>query len=932
MRSREVGVRNHLGGQAEVERLLRRPRCGASAAAPSPSPRRPAGAATTTTRSRRRARSPVNARLNPADSATIRTSAANANAAPGPGRHAVDRRDHRLGHRRERRSRSGCSARRTVRHSDARRRSLQQPDVLAQVLAHAEGAPGAGQHDAADRGVAGGVLQGVTQGYLGGDVQGVHRLRPVEPDGASRRRRPSTRTPALVGPSAASARRRAGCSWACRPGRRSARPPVCLDGQARFVVRCSGAIMVADTLRARRRRAPGNGHVEAGTRKGMPHGGHEAEDRRRPARGHQGGPGHRHARPPRGRRPPGRRDVGRPRPVSSATPSRPSPAEHTRQAQRGPGTVAVPGLRRVPEASGGSVTAVPTTLRRPARTRPATAPTSRWSSCGRAADVVAVTVARPAGAAAPGPGALALAVAERLGLDLPAVLAAEKARGRAGEVTRAAGRPRRRPPARVLAVGIGTGDPPDAAPGRCGGGARGPRARPGGHRPRRRVAGRRAGRRDASVRPSRAAPRRLRPAGERPEGPLRRRSRADGLLDPALPAAAVERGRCTPRRRCSPATSRPPRRTSRARPGWPPRPGRRPAGGLERRGLGRARLAAEGFGGLLAVGGGIGAPRPRLVPPEHARRPRARRHPARRARRQRHHVRHRRPGGQAARGHGADEDRHVRRRRRALGARGLPRGRRPPPRGRPAAARRERPRRRVVPPRRRARHYGATATGGRASFVVHPLAPRALGSPVHTHSREDEWSYVLDGQVGLEVGGRVLLAGPGDLVLKPRGVRTRSGTPPTSRQDCSRSSPPVGSRPTSRSSVRSSPPPSPTSPGSVSWPRGTACRWTCCWCRAWSSNTASVQADPVTPRRLSYARCMRAAAVEYDRPAPPAAGLRRRAMARTDRLRGLGRPRRRRPPRRRRRRDGLPGASRGGRRGGPAGSAGTTTSSISSTA
>ncbi len=65
---------------------------------------------------------------------------------------------------------------------------------------------------------------------------------------------------------------------------------------------------------------------------------------------------------------------------------------------------------------------------------------------------------------------------------------------------------------------------------------------------------------------------------------------------------------------------------------------------------------------------------------------------------------------------------------------------------------------------------GATATGGRASFVVHPLAPRALGSPVHTHSREDEWSYVLDGQVGLEVGGRVLLAGPGDLVLKPRGV------------------------------------------------------------------------------------------------------------------------------------------------------------------
>ena len=65
---------------------------------------------------------------------------------------------------------------------------------------------------------------------------------------------------------------------------------------------------------------------------------------------------------------------------------------------------------------------------------------------------------------------------------------------------------------------------------------------------------------------------------------------------------------------------------------------------------------------------------------------------------------------------------------------------------------------------------GAAATGGAAAFVVHPLAPHALGSPVHTHTREDEWTYVLSGKVGLEVGGQVLLAGPGDLVLKPRGV------------------------------------------------------------------------------------------------------------------------------------------------------------------
>ena len=65
---------------------------------------------------------------------------------------------------------------------------------------------------------------------------------------------------------------------------------------------------------------------------------------------------------------------------------------------------------------------------------------------------------------------------------------------------------------------------------------------------------------------------------------------------------------------------------------------------------------------------------------------------------------------------------------------------------------------------------GGSATGGAASFVIHPLAPRALGSPVHTHSREDEWTYVLAGQVGVQVGDRVVLAAPGDLVLKPREV------------------------------------------------------------------------------------------------------------------------------------------------------------------
>ncbi len=64
----------------------------------------------------------------------------------------------------------------------------------------------------------------------------------------------------------------------------------------------------------------------------------------------------------------------------------------------------------------------------------------------------------------------------------------------------------------------------------------------------------------------------------------------------------------------------------------------------------------------------------------------------------------------------------------------------------------------------------AERTGGGFSLVEHPLAPRTLGSPVHTHSREDEYSYVLEGRVGLEIGDDVIETTPGDLVFKPRGV------------------------------------------------------------------------------------------------------------------------------------------------------------------
>jgi mannose-6-phosphate isomerase-like protein (cupin superfamily) len=54
------------------------------------------------------------------------------------------------------------------------------------------------------------------------------------------------------------------------------------------------------------------------------------------------------------------------------------------------------------------------------------------------------------------------------------------------------------------------------------------------------------------------------------------------------------------------------------------------------------------------------------------------------------------------------------------------------------------------------------------SLVEHPLPPRALAAPLHRHTREDEYSFVLEGRMGALLGDDVVEAGPGDLVHKPR--------------------------------------------------------------------------------------------------------------------------------------------------------------------
>ena len=59
-------------------------------------------------------------------------------------------------------------------------------------------------------------------------------------------------------------------------------------------------------------------------------------------------------------------------------------------------------------------------------------------------------------------------------------------------------------------------------------------------------------------------------------------------------------------------------------------------------------------------------------------------------------------------------------------------------------------------------------TDKRFALVQHLFAPRALAAPMHRHHREDEYTYVVSGQIGAVLGGHEVVAGPGDLIFKPR--------------------------------------------------------------------------------------------------------------------------------------------------------------------
>ncbi|WP_372728305.1 cupin domain-containing protein [Nocardioides sp.] len=59
--------------------------------------------------------------------------------------------------------------------------------------------------------------------------------------------------------------------------------------------------------------------------------------------------------------------------------------------------------------------------------------------------------------------------------------------------------------------------------------------------------------------------------------------------------------------------------------------------------------------------------------------------------------------------------------------------------------------------------------GGGLGVVEHLLAPRSIAAPMHVHTQEDEFSFILEGRVWAQFGDEEVVAEVGDLVFKPRG-------------------------------------------------------------------------------------------------------------------------------------------------------------------
>jgi quercetin dioxygenase-like cupin family protein len=71
----------------------------------------------------------------------------------------------------------------------------------------------------------------------------------------------------------------------------------------------------------------------------------------------------------------------------------------------------------------------------------------------------------------------------------------------------------------------------------------------------------------------------------------------------------------------------------------------------------------------------------------------------------------------------------------------------------------------------------AEAFGGAFTSIEARLPPGEMIHP-HTHSREDECNFVLEGELTFDIGGRVVVATVGSFVIKPRGIYHACSTRP----------------------------------------------------------------------------------------------------------------------------------------------------------
>jgi quercetin dioxygenase-like cupin family protein len=67
-------------------------------------------------------------------------------------------------------------------------------------------------------------------------------------------------------------------------------------------------------------------------------------------------------------------------------------------------------------------------------------------------------------------------------------------------------------------------------------------------------------------------------------------------------------------------------------------------------------------------------------------------------------------------------------------------------------------------------HKVTAESFGGAFTIIEASIPPGDMIPPHTHTREDECAFVLEGELTFDVGGEIIVAPAGSFVVKPRGI------------------------------------------------------------------------------------------------------------------------------------------------------------------